>query len=102
MATDLQDMLRDCGDIAPTSGTLIGTINRNWLDLRSVLSGQDTFALLVEAERGEDYIKGEYQRALKMVIGDKIHSLLSMHYLMVQAAHDQVQELRESYQRKKL
>ncbi len=97
MATDLQDVLGDSGNEAPTTGTVVGTLHRTWLDLRSAISGQDSYAILSEAERGEDYIKGEYEKALRMVWGDRIHSILSTQYLQIKTAHDRVRNLRDKF-----
>jgi uncharacterized protein (TIGR02284 family) len=97
LATELQDLVRDMGDEAPTSGTVAGTLHRSWLDLRSVITGQDSFAILSEAERGEDYIKAEYEKALRMDWSNTIHSVLSRQYLKVREAHDQVRNLRDSF-----
>ena len=44
-------------------GSTAATIHRRWEDLRHVLGGGDA-ALVKEVERGEDYLKEEYERAL--------------------------------------
>ena len=44
-------------------GSTAATIHRRWEDLRHVLGGGDA-ALVKEVERGEDYLKEEYERAI--------------------------------------
>lgn len=99
MATELQDLIRDFGDEAPVSGTISGALHRTWLDLRNSLSGQDPHSILVEAERGENYMKREYEIVLSLDCETAVHSVLSDHYLKVKAAHDRVRGLRDSYAR---
>jgi uncharacterized protein (TIGR02284 family) len=96
MATELQDLIRDPEDLTFETGTIARTSHRLWLDLRSVCSGQNTDAILAKAERSENYIKLEYERAMRLVWGDEIHSLLSLHFLTVQATRDRVRDLRDT------
>ncbi len=65
MANELQDLVCDYGNEAPTSGTILGKLHRMWMDLRSAVNGQDPFTIFAEAERGEVYIKTEYEKALR-------------------------------------
>ena len=44
-------------------GSTAATIHRRWEDLRHALGGGDA-ALVKEVERGEDYLKEEYERAI--------------------------------------
>lgn len=95
MVVELQYLVQDQGDVDSDGGTMAGIAHRIWLDLRSVIRSQDSDAILAEAERGENYIKLEYERAMRMVWGDHIHSLLSLHFLTVQATRDQIGNLRD-------
>ncbi len=100
MATVLQDLVRDHGDDGTTSGTMAGTVHRSWLDLRSALSGQDTFAVLAEAERGEGYLKAQFQRVLKLHWPKSIRVILSAQDVSIEEAYRKVRELRDSFSKK--
>ena len=70
--------------------------HRWWLDLRGKLSGGDAYAVLAEAERGEDVIKGMYEDVLKKTAGSPINDLLLKQYGEVKKGHDTVRDLRDA------
>ncbi|MEZ0241897.1 MAG: PA2169 family four-helix-bundle protein [Sphingomonas sp.] len=59
----LQQQSRALGGTPADYGSTAATIHRRWEDLRLALGGGDE-ALVKEVERGEDYLKEEYERAL--------------------------------------
>ncbi len=59
----LQAQSRALGGTPADYGSAAATIHRRWEDLRHALGGGDE-ALVKEVERGEDYLKEEYERAL--------------------------------------
>ncbi len=99
MVIELQDLLRDQDEEAPVSGTISGALHRTWIDLRNSISGQDAHSILLEAERGENYMRREYEIALCLDWGVALHNVLSNHYLKVKSAYDRVVGLRNSYSR---
>lgn len=72
-----------------------------WLKFRSVVSGGDAYAVLAEAERGEDAIKEKYEDVLKEVAGSAATDLLQRQYASVKAVHDRVRDLRDARKSKK-
>ena len=60
----LQAQSRALGGSPADYGSTAATIHRRWEDLRHALGGGDA-ALVKEVERGEDYLKEEFDRALK-------------------------------------
>jgi uncharacterized protein (TIGR02284 family) len=67
------------------------------MDLRAAF-GAGTHAMLSEAERGEDYIKGKYEEILKGTAGSAVTDVLNRQYRAVKIAHDRVRDLRDTYQ----
>lgn len=59
----LQAASRALGGTPAEYGSTAATIHRRWEDLRRVLGGGDA-ALVKEVERGEDYLREEFERAL--------------------------------------
>ena len=60
----LQTQSRALGGTPSEFGSAAGTLHRGFEDLRRVLGGGDT-AIVKEIERGEDYLKEEFERALR-------------------------------------
>lgn len=59
----LQTASRGLGGTPAEYGSTAATLHRRWEDLRHALGGGDA-ALVKEVERGEDYLKEEFERAL--------------------------------------
>jgi len=77
--------------------TLAGKAHRVWIDLKSALTGQDTHAVLAEAERGEDAAVKAYRDALAEIdLPYSLRNILSNQALEVKAAHDEVKALRDA------
>lgn len=78
-------------------GSLVAAAHRSWMDLRSAFGGGDV-AILQEAERGEDAIKGEYEKVMKMKELGSVAETLRRQYAKVKAGHDRVRDLRDACQ----
>ncbi len=96
-ATELQDFVQWNGEKPRDEGSYAAAFHRTWLDLRSMLSGGDTHAILSEAERGEDSIKQAYEEALKDTAGSAVNDVLTRQYANVKAGHDRIRDLRDHY-----
>ncbi|MFA6045691.1 MAG: PA2169 family four-helix-bundle protein [Phycisphaerales bacterium] len=79
----------------PESGTVSGTLHRWWLELRDIVQNGSELAILTEAERGEDAIKGEYETVLKSTAGSPLNRILQEQYFTVKADHDAIREMRD-------
>ncbi len=66
------------------------------MNLKAAVTGHDTKAVLVECERGEDYAKGRYKKALEEEeLPSDIRSLIQDQYQGVLANHDRIKALRD-------
>jgi uncharacterized protein (TIGR02284 family) len=93
---ELQGLVRELGGDPENSGSFAGAVHRGWINLKSVVTGQDDGAILNEAERGEDVAKSAYKSALEQNLPANVSSVIQTQYSAVQAAHDQVKALRDS------
>lgn len=78
------------------SGTIAGKLHRWWLNIRDALSSKEKYAILAEAERGEDEIKDRYEVALRNTAGSPIHDVLMTQMTSVKEGHDQIRDLRDA------
>ena len=86
------------GDTDPgdeTSGSWKAMLHRWWLDLRTKLSTDDAYAVLAEAERGEDKIKEMYEEVIKDTTGNPLNDVLHRQYAEVKKGHDRIRDLRD-------
>lgn len=93
-ASELQALVGRNAETPTQAGSFTAAAHRTWMDLRTALGGGE-HAVLSEAERGEDYIKGKYEAALKDLSGCTCAGILRTHYTAVKASHDKVRDLRD-------
>jgi uncharacterized protein (TIGR02284 family) len=79
-------------------GTYAAALHRTWLGIREKLSSNNLYAVLAEAERGEDQIKNAYEAALRAHPGSAMNDVLNQQYAQVKASHDRIRDLRDEHQ----
>lgn len=94
-AGELQALVRELGGDPETSGSISASLHRGWINIKSVVTGQDEGAILNEAERGEDAAKKAYKDALAENLPANVISIVQRQAQAVNAAHDRVRNLRD-------
>lgn len=92
----LSQVVTSNGVQACRGGSTAAKLHRYFIDFRAALNGGDRYVLLVEAERGEDYIKHLYEDVLKNTAGSAVNDILQRQYAAVKKGHDRVRDLRDS------
>lgn len=85
------------GEDVPEDGTFAASVHRTWIDIRGMISGGDAYAILAEAERGEDHIKTAYEDVLTQTAGSAMNDVLQEQYMKVKSGHDCIRDLRDQY-----
>ena len=93
---ELQGVVRELGGDPENSGSFAGSLHRGWINIKSVVTGQDDGAILNEAERGEDVAKKAYKDALETSLPANVADIVQNQYNSVTAAHDKVRDLRDA------
>ncbi|GJM17828.1 MAG: histidine kinase [Phycisphaeraceae bacterium] len=96
-ASELKSIVSANAEEPTDSGTFKGTLHRWWLEARGTVQGGDTHAVLAETERGEDAIKGCYEKVLKQNPGNALSSVLHGQYANVKTRHDRIRDLRDQH-----
>ena len=100
MIGELQTLQRQHGQPeVDEDGSVVGSLHRAWINLRSAVATRNDQAILEEAERGEDAALDAYRDALKPAsppLPRSITSVLEPHLSKVQTAHDDVRDRRDS------
>ncbi|UYZ59914.1 PA2169 family four-helix-bundle protein [Hymenobacter latericus] len=77
--------------------SVVGTAHRAWINIKSVVTGNDRKAILDECERGEDYAVKAFQKAVQSEsLPHEIKSIVEKQYNGIKQAHDQIRSLRDS------
>lgn len=96
-ASELQARVLALGADVEKHGSVIGSVHRGWINLKSVLSSNEPLAVLNEAERGEDAAVEAYREALEEADLDQpTKYIVSRQSTEVKAAHDNIKSLRDS------
>jgi len=96
-ARELQDLVRQLGGDPDESGSVTGALHRGWINVKEALSRRDDKAILDEVERGEDYAKEAYRKAVAANLPANVHAVVQRQYQGVLANHDKVKALRQQY-----
>lgn len=96
-AAELQAQVRGHGGSPEKSGSAAGALHRGWISLREAVSSRDDKAILEECERGEDYAKAQYRKALERNLPPDSRVIVERQYQGVLVNHDRVRSLRDRY-----
>lgn len=83
----------------PMSSSFAGKMHRWWIDMKTSMSSDETRSVLEEAERGEDQIKGKYEKVLHDEPDHPLGAVIREQYAAVKTGHDRVRNLRDDYKR---
>ena len=97
LSEELKQHVQYSGERPRNDGTILASLHRTWLDIRAKVNGGDPTSVLIEAEKGEDYIKKAYEDTLKETAGSAVNDVLTQQYATVKAGHDRIRDLRDSY-----
>jgi len=96
-ALELKELITWNGEAPVEDGSYLAAFHRAWIKLRELLSGGSSYAILSEAERGEDAIKKAYEDVLIATAGSAVNDVLTRQYAIVKAGHDRVREMRNNH-----
>ena len=96
-ARELQELVRELGGDAATTGSTAAALHRGWISVKEAVTARDDQAILEEVERGEDYAKAQYRKALEEDLPANLKAVVERQYQGVLANHDKVRALRDKY-----
>ena len=95
-ARELQTLVASLGGEAEKSGSVAGAAHRGWVKVKTAV-GDNNIAVLEEVERGEDYAKASYTKALKSELPPQVRQVVEKQFQGVVANHDRIRDLRDQY-----
>ena len=95
VATALQTEVKRLGGNPEDDSSFLAAAHRTFMDLKQAFTGKDDKAIIQEVERGEDYIKGKFEAALKETdLDPSSRSVVERDYQSVKAGHDRASALK--------
>lgn len=96
-AKELQEEVRASGGDPGRSGSVAAALHRGWINVKEAVTSRDDKAILEECERGEDYAKAQYKKALEQDLPANVRAVVQRQHQGVVANHDKVRALRDEY-----
>lgn len=95
----LEELVQTHGGAPEQSGSVMGSLNRAWLNLRAAMSSNSDLAVLDECERAEDAAIGIYKLALEQDLPSDVRPTVQIQLNGAQENHDRVRALRDERRR---
>jgi uncharacterized protein (TIGR02284 family) len=97
MTRQLQAEVRTFGGEPQTGQSMAGKMHNTFVDLKAALTGGDAKAVIDEVERGEDVIKGKFEKALSEEdLPTAARDAVSRCYQSIRADHDEVSRMKHA------
>src|SRR5207237_6123707 len=92
-ANELQTAVTTMGFDPTHPSGVAGVLHGAWMTLKGALTGNSAHAILVEAERGEDWSVKTYRDALATEMPIELRPIVERQYNQVQEAHNHIKTL---------
>lgn len=96
LSAELQSQIRELGGEPDDNGSAVAAMHRVWINIREAISTRDDYAVVAEAERGEDVAISNYQSVMEEDLPANIKVLLTEQYGKVKSAHGDIVSLKQS------
>lgn len=96
-AAELEQAIRQRGGTPADGGTMVGSMHRGWVAVKTAFSTMDDKAVLQECERGEDSAVASYRKALKRALPADARALVERQAGGAQRNHDEVKAMRDRF-----
>ena len=95
----LEELVTHHGGTPEQAGSIAGTLNRAWLNLRAAISSNSDLAVLEECERAEDVAIRAYRSALEQDLPPDVRAVVTAQRDGAQENHDRVRDMRNERRR---
>ena len=94
---ELQQEVRSFGGEPEQDQSMLGKAHNKFVDLKAAVLGHDEKAIINEVERGEDFIKAKFEKAVEDdELPANIRELVTRAYSEIKSDHDEVSRLKHS------
>ena len=97
VVAQLQDEVHRLGGNPQDDGSVLAAAHRAFLTIRDHATGSDDKAVLAEVDRGESYLNGKWETALKDdALSPETRSVITQGYQSVRSGHDRWEQVNRS------
>ena len=93
----LQSRVRELGGNPEDDGSVLAAAHRSFLTLRDTVTGSDDDAVIAEVDRGESYLNGKWETALRDEgLSSETRSLITACYGSIREGHDRFEAINKT------
>jgi uncharacterized protein (TIGR02284 family) len=98
LTRQLQEEVRSFGGKPEDDQSLLGKAHNKFVDLKNAVTGGDNEKAIVdEVERGEDFIKAKFEKAVRDEdLPPQARQVVSQAYESIRADHDEISRLKHA------
>jgi len=95
-ASELESEVRQLGGTPKMKGSVSGAFHRGWIDIKSIVTGGNSDAIIAECERGEDAAVQNYQRVLKQNLPPNVLPVVKHQFTALKRSHDRIRNQKKA------
>jgi uncharacterized protein (TIGR02284 family) len=95
-ASELESEVRQLGGTPSKSGSVSAAFHRGWMNIKSIVTGGSSDAIVAECERGEDAAVHNYQEVLKKNLPPNVLPVVKHQFTEIKRAHDRIRDLEQA------
>jgi len=95
-SSELESEIRQLGGTPVKSGSVSAAFHRGWMNIKSIVTGSSTDAIVAECERGEDAAIENYQQVLKKNLPPNVLPVVKHQFTQIKRAHDRIRDLEQA------
>lgn len=97
VASELQDHVRSLGSEPETESSISGATHRGWVKIKDAITSRNDKTVVEEVERGEDYIRDQFQSALDDdQLSPQTRGVLEKCFASIRKGHDRASALKHA------
>ena len=90
---ELQDEVRRLGGDPESTGSLVATLHRGWMDIKAAVTGGEESSILAECVRGEDSAMSNYSAAFNVDLPANVRQIIERQFAEIKEAHNHIRNL---------
>lgn len=94
---DLRELIQSIGGDTEFTGSILGILNRRWMDVKYGAAGSNPFSILTECLKGDSEVLKKYEIHLKQDLPENIRQIIVQQRDIIKVNYDNISKLLEKH-----